>query len=138
MDLRTLTHKVIGDINSDLILQEVKQYLNRDEHVFLQKGQNFIFDIPYTNSLIQKYNMRSSRIMCLDPKQCYTWHKDQSPRIHFPLITDNRCLFVLEDKAFHMEINHAHYVDTRKMHTALNGTKDLCRYHIVGKSNELL
>jgi hypothetical protein len=63
MDLRTLTHKVIGDINSDLILQEVKQHLNRDEHVFLQKGQNFIFDIPYTNSLIQKYNMRSSRIL---------------------------------------------------------------------------
>jgi hypothetical protein len=128
----------LGRLNTSLILDEVQEYMNVDKHVLLQKSIDPVYDIPYTNSLFEKYQMYSSRIMCLRPKTCYTVHRDQTPRIHFPIITDKRCLFILEDHAFYMEKGWAHYVDTTKSHSALNGTMDLFRYHIVGKTDEIL
>ena len=128
MDFQTL-----DKIDVAKILDEISHLIDPTDHIFLQKRNNFLHDLPYTNSLIEKYNMTTSRIMRLEARECYSWHQDTSPRIHFPLITNDKCLFILEDNVYQMPVGNAYYVDTRKKHTALNGNKkDFIRYHIVG------
>lgn len=134
MDFQTL-----DPIDTDLILSEVSHLIGRDGHVLIQKGPFCLYDLPYTNSLLKKYNVSMARIMYLKPKECYTWHHDTTPRIHFPLITNPSCLFILEDNVYRMPVGNAYYVDTRKKHTALNGSsQDFLRYHIVGIVDEMV
>lgn len=127
---------ILGDVNTETIIDEVKKLWSNDSHVLLQKGHDFLYDIPYTNSIFKKYNMYNSRIMCLRGKECYTYHKDRTPRIHLPLITNNNCLFILEDRVFSMPSGKAYAIDTRKIHSAMNGNLNFFRYHIVGMTDE--
>lgn len=134
MDFQTL-----DQIDVETILDEVSHLLDPTNNILLQKGTSTLHDLPYTNSLFEKYNMTTSRIMKLTPREAYSWHTDVSPRIHFPLITNDSCLFILEDSVYTMPSGNAYYVDTRKKHTALNGNRrDFIRYHIVGLVDELV
>ena len=133
-----MTFQTLDEIDHNKLLEELESLLDPDTHVLLQNGTDPIHDLPYTNSLLTKYNMHTSRIMCLRSKECYSWHHDSSPRIHFPIITNNKCFFVLEKDVFNMPVGNAYYVDTRKEHTAFNGNKNFERYHIVGLTNELV
>lgn len=86
---------------------------------------------------IKDNKLYRTRIMKLQPKQCYSVHKDRTPRVHLVTETDPRCLFIQGSKAFHIPADgYAYYIDTRKEHTALNGTLDLERIHIVGCTDE--
>ena len=76
-----------------------------------------------------------TRIMFLEPSRCYSYHRDWTPRVHLAITTTPRCLMVVDDKAFHIPADgNPHTVDTTKMHTALNGSKDpkITRIHLVG------
>jgi len=145
----------LGEINLNEILNEVKFLLtpeisnsykkieedwplDKSNNVFLQKGKDPTFDLPNLNYLFAKFNMSTSRLMCLHPQTCYTIHTDVSPRIHFPLITSDKCLFVVNDEVYRLNAGRAYCVDTTKTHTALNGEKELLRYHIVGLVNEMV
>jgi hypothetical protein len=82
---------------------------------------------------IRDNDLYRTRIMKLKPKQCYSIHKDRTPRIHLVTDTDPHCLFILNNKAFHVPADgYAYYIDTTQPHTALNGTLDFERIHIVG------
>jgi hypothetical protein len=82
---------------------------------------------------VKEHKLYRTRIMKLNPKECYSVHKDRTPRVHLVIETDPKCLFLLENKAFHIPADgHAYYIDTTKEHTALNGTLDFERIHIVG------
>jgi len=131
------TFKFLGDFDSEKIVNEVQDHLGSKNHVSLQSNREFLYNFEYTNSILKEYNLFNSRIMSLNGKKCYTWHRDNTPRVHLPIITNSNCLFVLEDKAFKMPAGNIYWVDTRKSHTALNGNKDYTRYHIVGMTNEL-
>lgn len=134
-----MTLQTLDEIDHNKLLKELEGLLDPDTHVLLQNGTSPIHDLPYTNSLFTKYNMHISRIMCLRPRECYSLHHDSSPRIHFPIITNDKCLFILEDNVYQMPVGNAYYVDTRKKHTALNGNKkDFMRYHIVGLTDEMV
>lgn len=86
---------------------------------------------------IRDNNLYRTRIMKLWPRECYSVHKDRTPRVHLVTQTDPRCLFLLENKAFHIPADgRAYYIDTTKEHTALNGTLDVERIHIVGCTDE--
>ena len=80
------THKILETVDTQKILNEIDHLLKPNDHVWLQKMHEFVYDIPYTNSLLLKYNTYNTRIMHLEPKQCYTWHRDQTPRIHVLII----------------------------------------------------
>ena len=82
---------------------------------------------------IKENNLYRTRILKLKPGRCYSYHQDWSPRIHLAVITHPYC-FIAEDKQlFHIPADgHAYLVDTTKSHTALNGSLDLERIHIVG------
>jgi hypothetical protein len=70
------------------------------------------------------------RLMKTSPRVCYYWHYDISPRLHIPIITNNSSFLIVEDEVCHLTQGHLWFVDTEKMHTALNGgTED--RFHLV-------
>tara|TARA_B110000259_G_scaffold184377_1_gene231310 strand:- start:759 stop:1151 length:393 start_codon:yes stop_codon:yes gene_type:complete len=123
--------KNLGEVDHKRILDEIVLG-DGTKHQRLED-----IDAPYTNEMMTKYGMYNSRIMALRCKECYSWHRDTTPRVHFPLITNNNCLFISEETAFSMPVGSAYWVDTRKHHTALNGNRgDYIRYHIVGMTNE--
>jgi len=93
-----------------------------------------IFDVPYINSIMAELKMFRTRIMILKPRECYTYHYDFSQRIHIPVITNESCFIVENRQLRHLPADGNYYVvDTTKMHTALNGSRDNeDRLHIVG------
>lgn len=93
---------------------------------------NFIFDLPYTNSIIDELKMYRTRVMNLKSKTCYTYHKDISKRIHIPIETNKNCFIIINKEVKHYPADGNYYVvDTTQYHTALNASM-LDRIHIVG------
>ena len=91
-----------------------------------------LFDMPYTNGLIEKLGMFHTRYMYLKPKTCYSYHRDRTKRIHIVVTTNEDCWLVVEEQIYHLPINDSYYiVDTTKMHTAINASTH-GRIHIVG------
>ena len=88
----------------------------------------------YSYSIIEEYKMYRSRLMMLPDKRNYSWHIDYSPRLHIPLITNDSCFFIIEDKKIHLPADGGVYwVDTTKWHTFVNANRHpFMRYHIVG------
>ena len=96
-----------------------------------------IFDIPYINSIIKDLKMYRTRVMILKPKTCYTYHQDTTKRIHIPLVTNDKCFFIINTQVKHYPADGNYYVvDTTQMHTALNASKE-DRIHIIGVFNGL-
>mgnify|MGYP001424922260 CR=1 FL=1 len=96
----------------------------------------FIYNMPYTNSILKAHNVYRARIMNLGPKTNYTYHQDPTKRFHIPLITNDSCFFVIDDKVVRYPANGNYYiVDTTKLHTAINASSEN-RVHIVGCIDE--
>ena len=107
--------------------------LEHPEHMFTKLN----FDLPYTNSIIEKLGMYNSRVMKLRPRSCYTFHSDLQRRIHIPVITNRDCLFSIEDKLERLKGEGDYYiVDTTKYHTFVNASV-YDRIHIVGGFHEV-
>ena len=82
---------------------------------------------------ISNHNLYRTRIMRLMPKACYSMHSDSSKRVHLPVKTYWKCKLIIDNNVYHLEANGSAYlVDTTKIHTAFNGTRDIERIHIVG------
>jgi len=94
-------------------------------------------ELTNTNKLMASLGLYRSRLMTLNHKTCYTIHKDPSKRIHLPLQTTDRCLFVFLNGAnYHLQEGKMYLVDTTKKHTAINAAKDpMQRIHLVGCLN---
>lgn len=141
-------------INIDLILLELEKLPNYNTQIMLQRTEiddpfygtgkvlelnhteeEFIhpqFDIPYTNNIIKELNMYRTRLMKMKPKTCYTYHLDLTKRMHIPLITNEKCMFIIDDVVHRYPADGNHYlIDTTKMHTAINASTEN-RIHLVG------
>ena len=95
----------------------------------------FLFDMPYTNSILQQLNSYRTRVMRMKPKTCYTYHRDFTKRLHIPLVTNPNCFFVVDDEVIRYPATGDSYiVDTTKIHTAVNASLE-DRIHIVGCIN---
>ena len=74
-----------------------------------------------------------TRIMMAREKGCYSIHRDYSPRLHLPLVTNTQCNFLFTDplQMFHMPADGTTtWVDTKKYHTFMNGSIEK-RLHLV-------
>jgi hypothetical protein len=74
-----------------------------------------------------------TRIMMAREKGCYSIHRDYSPRLHLPLITNKQCNFLFTDPLamYHMPVDgRTMWVDTRLPHTFFNGSVEK-RLHLV-------
>jgi hypothetical protein len=94
-------------------------------------------DMPYTYSILEKYKMSRTRIMKMVKGNCYSYHIDLTPRIHIPLTSNERCMFIIDDKIYRLPADGSVYlVDTRLYHTALNANREqFIRTHVVGNVN---
>jgi len=80
--------------------------------------------------------MFRTRVMMMKPHRCYSYHKDPTPRIHIPLITDEKCMLIVDDKVIRLPADGNYYkIDTTLYHTALNGS-NIERIHLVGGYHE--
>lgn len=91
-------------------------------------------NMPYTYSLLEKYNMYRTRVMKMVKGSCYSYHIDLTPRIHIPLTSNERCMFIIDDKVYKLPADGSVYlVDTTLYHTAINANREqFIRTHIVG------
>jgi hypothetical protein len=130
----------LPEYNDQISLQTVKgsndpsygtgrlKTLNHTEEDFNQA----LFDIPYTNSVIELLGMTRTRVMRLKHKTCYSYHQDPTMRMHIPLITNENCFFVIDDKVSYYPADGSFYlVDTTKKHTFVNASFE-DRIHLVG------
>lgn len=89
--------------------------------------KNTIFE-----ELIDKYKLFKTRLMWLSPYACYSMHRDESPRIHIPLVTNEQCYFVFKAlPPYHLALNKVYLTDTTYGHSFMN-CSDLPRLHLVG------
>ena len=66
------------------------------------------------------------------PYQCYSYHRDQTKRLHIPIITNDKCFLVVDDEVVRTPIEGNSYViDTTKIHTAVNASFE-DRIHLIG------
>jgi hypothetical protein len=118
------------------------QYKNNDDPwssaVGKSRGSDFDFDklnpaIVGTvfESIIEEYSLTRTRFMWVGPHKCYSFHKDTSPRIHLPLITNDECYFLFHNSLRHLPTGASYWVDTTQRHTFLNTSLDF-RLHLVG------
>jgi hypothetical protein len=82
--------------------------------------------------LITKYRLLRTRLMWVGPYACYSMHRDETPRVHIPLVTNPNCYFVFKDSApQHLSVDSVYWTDTRKLHTFMNCSEQ-ARLHLVG------
>lgn len=91
----------------------------------------FFKDTPF-EEIINQYKLSRTRLMWISPMACYSMHKDETSRIHIPLITNEECYFVFKhNMPIHLAIGKVWLTDTRKFHTFMN-CSDSPRLHLVG------
>jgi hypothetical protein len=116
--------------NGKLIVSKRSKILTEEEFTIISTPfKNTKFELVY-NSLAEKYHLGRVRIMNSKPKTCLTWHIDTSPRIHYPIKTQEGCLMVIDNEVQHLSENTWWSTNTLESHTAFNGSKEE-RMHLV-------
>lgn len=103
-----------------------------EEHEFTELCdvfKNTRFEQLYKD-LQNSYNVGRVRIMTSLPKTCLSWHVDSSPRLHYPIKTQEGCFMVIEDEVYHLPQNQWTLTNTLAKHTAFNASFEK-RVHIV-------
>jgi hypothetical protein len=88
----------------------------------------------YTEEVInifnEKYGAVRGRYMMMNWKTCLTYHNDKTSRIHLPLVANENCFMIIDEKVEKLHEGITYHVDTTKKHTALNAGRHL-RFHMV-------
>lgn len=91
-----------------------------------------LFNLPYINSIIDEHNLYRTKFFVMKSKTCYSLHKDRNKRLHIPIVTNDKCFFVVEDKVVKMpKEGRAYKLDTTLLHTAVNASFEK-RIHLIG------
>jgi len=95
-----------------------------DQNAFTVMNEAFVgtYVEEVYNDIAQDYDICRGRFMSLTPvNRAYTYHYDISKRLHIPIITNENCMFLVDDVVYRMDDLGALYeLDTLKKHTALN------------------
>jgi len=112
---------------------------NDDYKYFSEEFKETYFYEMYT-SLNEKAGgrIRRIRLMNLPPKTCYSMHVDSTIRYHFALKTNPNAFLVFKEGAvIHVPTDGLVYaVDTRRFHSAMNGSDTDNRIHLVFAESE--
>ena len=137
-------HKGAGSLGKDHIYSNTNLLSGVDNFEIVKK-ENRLFETDFTvlcnafkgtifenlyDMLSDRYLLGRVRIMKLDIKNCLSWHVDMTPRLHYPILTQEGCFLVIEDEIMHMPIGKWYMADTTKKHTAFNGSNK-SRIHLV-------
>ena len=150
IDVNTIL-KILDDLDDNIIWT---QYTGQGKQAGLQYklgedpwtsavGKSQGAEIEYTElnpffkdtifeTVIEKYNLKRTRLMWVNQKSCYSLHTDETPRIHIPLITNPECYFLFNPGFLHhLTAGSVWWVNTRLRHTFLNCSTH-SRLHLVG------
>lgn len=97
--------------------------------ILCNQFKNTVFESIYSE-LNKNYTLGRVRIMKSEPKTCLSWHHDSSPRLHYPIKTAPGAFMVIENEVKHLPERTWWWTDTRKNHTAFNGSNG-SRIHLV-------
>jgi hypothetical protein len=89
------------------------------------------------NIINKRYKTTKWRFMRLtSERRAYSYHNDETKRLHIPLLTNDECMFIIEKQLYEMNhLGRMYEMDTTQHHTALNlGWTD--RVHMVGAYSE--
>jgi len=124
------TIESVNGIDSVSNLQKKsEQLLETHFTVLCDQFKGTTFEKVY-NMLNEHYVLGRVRLMHLRPKTCLSWHADNTPRVHYPILTQEGCFLVIEDEVVHLSSNKWYTADTTKKHTAFNSSKN-SRIHLV-------
>lgn len=87
--------------------------------------EDFFKQLPFT--------VYRARLMTMQPRTCYSIHKDDTPRLHIPIKTHRQARFIFTQPPDlrHLPADGAMWwVDTRQEHSAMNGSLEP-RIHLV-------
>lgn len=85
-------------------------------------------------SLIHRFGGFRTRIMLMNPKNCYSVHADPTPRIHIPIITDSSQCWMIwpyDNECHRMPLGMVYWADTTKKHTFINSSESVVRVHLI-------
>ena len=120
---------VNGIDNVSNLLRKSEPLTESSFTVMCSQFKGTIFETVY-NMLNQHYILGRVRLVHLKPKTCLSWHNDTTPRLHYPLLTQEGCFLVIEDEVMHLSSNTWYMADTIKSHTAFNSSRN-SRIHLV-------
>lgn len=109
-----------------------------EKNEILYKHINPLLRGTEIEKLILKYQGFRSRIMILQPRQCYSIHSDPTTRIHVPIVTNDQCWMVWPEysECHRLYAGVEYLTDTTKNHTFINGSR-LPRIHLVIVQNSI-
>tara|TARA_Y100000022_G_scaffold52431_1_gene44511 strand:- start:673 stop:1239 length:567 start_codon:yes stop_codon:yes gene_type:complete len=114
--------KEYKDENGNVIVPKRDEPLKeKDFTIVCDQFKNTVFEQVY-NELSSKYILGRVRLIMLQPKTCFSWHKDYNDRLHIPIITREGCFMIIEKQIEHLEVNNLYFTETTKHHTAINGS----------------
>ena len=119
----------VNNITNINISKKTDNLLETDFTILCNQFKNTDFELLY-NELNSRYILGRVRLMNLNPKKCLSWHKDDTPRLHYPLHTQEGCFMIIEDEVMHLPLSTWMMTETTKNHTAFNGSKE-SRIHLV-------
>lgn len=137
----SLNNQSIEDGTGSLFNFEKKIWTshNDDYKYFSEEFKTTYFYEMYT-ILNEKADgrIRRIRLMNLAPKTCYSMHVDSTIRYHFALKTNPNAFLVFKEGAvIHVPDDGCLYaVDTRRYHSAMNGSDTENRIHLVFAESE--
>lgn len=118
------------DKHGELVVPPKKTLLKECDFKVLCTGfKDSLFEDVY-NELTNKYVVGRIRVMNNKPKTCLSWHEDQTPRLHYPIKTQDGCFMVIENQSVHLKQNRWYWTNTVLPHTAFNGSRN-DRLHLV-------
>ena len=129
--------KINPETNQPWTKNEWNSAVGRNRGMELEYNMlNPYFKDTIFEKLIVDYKMYRTRFMWVNRMSCYSIHKDYTPRVHFPLITNPECYFVFKENdttasITYMETGNVYWADTRKNHTFIN-CSEMERLHLVG------
>jgi hypothetical protein len=73
------------------------------------------------NTLLNNFEVFRGRVMLLEGKKCYTYHRDPTWRLHIPVITNESSIFLIEDVVYRLSNpGQVYLVNTKLFHSAIN------------------
>jgi hypothetical protein len=123
--------------------QAGSQYKDNEDHWTSAVGRSQGEELSYTNltplfkntifeNIIDQYKLTRTRLMWVGSYACYSMHRDFTPRIHIPMITNPECYFLFKLGIIkHLPAGSVYWTDTTHSHTFIN-CSELPRLHLVG------
>jgi hypothetical protein len=106
-----------------------------DFSVFNEEFKGTIFEEIYHRV---PYKLGRVRFMLMPPRACYSFHADKEPRLHIALVSNPNAYLLIDDdsalRSWKIKIpanGHVYWVNTQRIHTALNTDANEDRIHLV-------